>query len=191
MSVQAIVDKILKDAETQAEALRGQARQTKAEIEARTEAERTALRERAAHELEKQLAHRRAVLLSQATQANNQSIQAAKRDLVDRVFTEAFAALRDESSDRYVERFTALARHYDIDPEGLTAVVTAPHRTKEAETIVAALGWGSVPIQTDERIAAGLYVQGTQYGYDLTLAGLYAGARGALEIEVARILFSA
>lgn len=190
MSVQALVEKITHDAEERAAQIRADAQTKATAIEAETEQMRSERVERAATALEKEKAHRTAVRTSLAKQAGNQLVQQAKRTALDAAFDAAFEAVRNESSEAYVLRFTALAQSYNIDPATVRTIATAPERSDEMREIATALNLDPELIEADPTIRSGFTIDAGARAYDCSLDRLFAGRRADLEITVAQTLFA-
>lgn len=183
MSQNTLIEKIKQDAtaavaeikSTETAEVEGIQRETEAMIASLTKAHKVAL--------EKKLAQMELVAVSQAKQAGNIAIQAAKRTQIDSIFTEVQQALEGQSNEDYVAFFQKYVG--EIIPKGavLTTVEAPSARQDETKKVLNNLGLQG-EVVANAGIKAGLIVQAEDGVYDITLDRIMKERRAELEMVV-------
>jgi len=189
MALHDITQKILDDANAEAQRIRRDAKAQIKRIIADAEAQKKA-RERASdQETERIIAQRERAALSRARRGAQQAIAAAKRAAIDDVLARVRAAIVDADDARYAQFLT---RFIAAVPEGergaISAVRVPPQRRAVTQDVLAKTGI-TAPLTDDATIDAGVVLVGADADYDLTLARVLADRARELEAQITQKLF--
>lgn len=189
MSQNTLIEKIKQDAAVTVAEIKSTEKADVEAIQCETEAAIDNLRKTSSIALQKKQSHMELVAVSQAKQAGNIAIQAAKRNQIDAIFTEVRSELETQSDDAYIAFFQKYVG--EIIPKGVViTVVQAPSTRQEAtKKILANLGL-SAEVTTNTGIKSGLIVLAEDGIYDITLDRLMNEKRAELEMIVVNKVMS-
>lgn len=190
MSLQAIVEKIKIDAQSEVQAINAEAEHRLADTTQETNRQINDIKSVFATSFEKQKTQNEAVFQSLEKQRVNMFVQSTKRRLLDEVYKQAFEEVSNLSSSEYVEFFVKKYQTLVPSDVKIVSVLTSESRQTETVEISKALGW-SAPITIDSRLKGGCILVGSDFEFDLSIERLFAEMRFQTEIEIAQILFPA
>lgn len=183
MSENTLVQKITTDADAQVAQVQADADAQVAVIKRDTDSKIAALQTEAAVLLEKKKEHLELVHTSQAKQAGNIALQAAKRKHIDALFAEVFADCTTQSAEEYIAFYTAQAKAIIPPKATITAVQAPAAKETETQSILTALGI-SAPVTPTAAITAGLIFFAEDGVYDISFDRLFAEKRAELEMVI-------
>ncbi|MCS6936168.1 MAG: V-type ATP synthase subunit E [Candidatus Bipolaricaulota bacterium] len=198
MSAEKIVEKILSEAQAEAQALLEKARAQAQEIrqQAQLEAQRQA--EQILAQAREEAQNRRRAHLSQARLAARNAVLSARRAVLDRVFSEAQSRLQQMPTDEYrawlLQTIPQAVQTGDeeliLSPSDKQALGEAFLRELNAK--LAQMGKrGQLKFSSETReLGRGFVLKGRNVETNMTLNMLLKQAQEELEIDVARLLFS-
>ncbi|MCB9810805.1 MAG: hypothetical protein H6779_01110 [Candidatus Nomurabacteria bacterium] len=189
MSLNAITTKIKQDAEAEAESVLAQANEKVSVISKETDRLVSDIRAEVDSRLEKERSHKEAVVRSLEKQRASIALQTAKRQIIDKVFDQAFTELLTLSGSEYVDFM--VAKYKTLVPADMDIKDVLASKAKETETaeIIKTLGLKAT-VTVSDRLQAGCVFVGSDFEFDLSLENLFAQARAASEMEIANTLFS-
>ncbi len=188
MSSQAIVEKIRTDAETEAKEIITQAEAQVSQINQDTDKKISDIKAVLVADFQKKANQYEMVTRSLLKQKINLASQVNKRNLLNAVYDQALADLLSLTTVDYV---TVLTKRYQaILPKEIKVVEILAPENRQAETATIAKNLElSAPILATNRIKGGCILVGQDFEFDLSLEKLFAEARFASEIEMAKTLF--
>ncbi len=187
MALTELTDKILEDAKQQAEHIRSAAEDEVARIKREAETAHARMKEEHKAELARTLADNEARVTGSAEKEVKTQVDAAKRALVDQVFSEALASLRDLSDDDYAAFILPYFKELPRDAKG---TLTVPAVREDVSKKLAKDAELSLEIKTSNDFFGGFVFAAEDVEYTCTFETILAGKKEELEAEVARILFS-
>ena len=190
MSLQAIVEKIKIDAQSEVQAINAEAEQRLADVTQETNSQINDIKSIFATSFEKQKTQLEAVFQSLEIQRVNMVVQSTKRRLLDEVFKQDFEEVSKLSSPEYVEFFVKKYQTLVPSDVKIVSILTSESRQAETVEISKALGW-SAPITIGGGLKGGCILVGSDFEFDLSIERLFAEMRFQTEIEIAQILFPA
>ena len=190
MSLEAITQKIISDAEKQAESIHRETEREIRQIDNRLQAERQALEEKYREQTEAKLSQNRSRVLTGATAEIKKQLEVEKREAVNRVFRQAVAELNDLDQDQYIKLLKHLLA--DLKPEEVREATVRFPADRKNETKQAAddLGLFFERLETDHGIKGGVVISGQDFTYDLRFTTLIDNLQEQTEVEAAGILFN-
>lgn len=190
MSLQAIVEKIKIDAQSEVRAINAEAEQRLSDVTQETNRQINDIKSVFATSFEKQKTQLEAVFQSLEKQRVNMVVQSTKRRLLDEVYKQAFEEVSKLSSPEYVEFFVKKYQTLVPSDVKIVSILTSESRQAETVEISKALGW-SAPITIGGGLKGGCILVGSDFEFDLSIERLFAEMRFQTEIEIAQILFPA
>lgn len=188
MSLQAIIEKIKNDSETEANEILTEAEKRVSEIRQETDRKVGDIKAVFQSDFKKKSEHLENVTLSLEKQKVNLAIQVAKRQVLDEAFIEALSSVLALPSSEYV---SVLTEYYKkILPKDLTVLSVLSSESRQAESleILKALDL-SASVSVSNRLKGGLILIGSDFEFDLSVEKLFAEIRSNSEIEIAKTLF--
>lgn len=198
MSAEKIVEKILSDARTEAQAILEKARAQAQEIrhQAQIEAQRQA--EQILTQAREEAQSRRRAQISQAQLAARNAVLSARRAMLDRVFSEAQSRLEQMPAGEY--RAWLLQTIPQAVQTGDEELILSPSDQqalgeaflRELNSKLAQMGKrGQIKFANERReLGRGFVLKGRNVETNMTLRMLLKQAQEELEIDVARLLFA-
>ncbi len=197
MSAEKIVEKILSDAQAEAQRVLESARSQAAQIREQAEREAQRQRELILAQAQQEAQSRRRAQLAAATAAARNAVLAAKRAVLEKVFEQAAAKLAAMPAHEYKEWLVRLlVRAAETGDE---EVILSPGDrqtlgealVREANTHLAQHGKkGMLKLSLETRdLGRGFVLKGKNSETNVTLKTLLRRAQEELEIEVAQMLF--
>lgn len=178
-----LLEKIASETQTLVSSLKQQSAAEVADIEAQTKRMIAELRDAAAHTLTKKKQHIERVLLAKAEQAAIMQLQVAKRESVNKLFSQVEENLHAEPSAQYIDRYQAKIKAVLATGETVTLVQGPVGRETETAAIMAACGINASSVFTSG-ITSGVIVTTDAGVYDMSLDRLLTDVRPELEIKL-------
>ena len=194
MPVQAICDRILTDAKTEADRLRTRAKKTAAQIAANAKAEANQLVSDAVERSRRAGARKKKQQLAAAGLAARDRVIAAKQTIIDIAFTRAGELIEGVSEDRYIDMVAGLIAARAGGGEEVifdgTNPAVAKAAVEKANDALRADGREPVVLASNTRpIGKGFVLSAGRIEESFALRALLESEREELEANVARMIF--
>ncbi len=189
MSLQAIVEKIKIDAQSEVQAINAEAEHRLADVTQETNRQINDIKSVFATSFEKQKTQLEVVHKSLEKQRVNMAMQSTKRRVLDEVYKQAFEEISNLPSSEYVE---VLVKKYKVlvpNDAKIVSILTSENRQAETEEICKSLSW-SAPVTFSSKLKGGCILIGDDFEFDLSIERLFAEQRSESEIEIAATLFN-
>ncbi len=188
MSLQLILEKIKSEAQTEAQSIIARAESHCAEIEQETIRKKAEILASFKVSLDKQKTQHEIIIRSSEKQRINLDLQTKKRELLDKVYKEAFVQILNLPHTEYVQLL--LSKYQSQVPKDLkiTSILAPEARLAEINEVAKDLNWKAEVI-VSSKINSGCILVGSNFEYNLSIEHLFDEERSSSEIEVAQILF--
>ncbi|MBP9836716.1 MAG: hypothetical protein KBC78_02670 [Candidatus Pacebacteria bacterium] len=188
MSLQAIVEKIKVDTDTEIQSVFTEVAKRVAGIVQDTDQQIAEITASFASSVEKQKIQRETVMRSLEKQKANMAIQTTKRRLLDEVYSKALDEIYALSSVEYVAMLTDKYKTLVPKDVKVVSVLSPENRQSETAEISKILGW-SATISVNDKLKGGCVLVGENFEFDLSVESLFTEERTKSEIEIAQMLF--
>lgn len=188
MSLQAIVEKIKVDTETEIQSIFTEAEKRVAGIGEDTNQQITEIASSFVSNIEKQKIQRETVVRSLEKQKASMVIQATKRRLLDEVYSKALEEIYNLPSAEYVAILKDKYKTLVPEDVKVISVLSPENRQSETAEISKVLGW-SATISVNNKLKGGCILIGKDFEFDLSIESLFEEERIKSEIEIAQMLF--
>lgn len=187
MAISDLTDKILQDASESARDILTHA-QADASAIAKKADEETISNQKAFDATMKDLIARNKVkITTNAEQEAKMTVDAKKREALDAAFKAALDELKALPDPAYKELLISLMKTL---PEKCKGVLIVPTKRSKVTMIAAQEAQITLAVEESSELSSGFLIKGQTYDFDYSLEKIIEGKRDALEIEVARILFT-
>ncbi len=197
MSLDAIVDKILKDTREQASRIEGESRAKIQSIQSECEETVRALQETSSKRAERLAEDQRKRLLSMAELEIRKDVLAVKQEMIEKAFEKSISELLEGDEERYSALLKKLI--LDADPEGDEELILNQKDRKRIgdgfireinDILLKAHKKGELRLSRESRpIRGGVILRKGRKEVNCSVESIIYSKRNALEASVARILF--
>ncbi len=197
MSLDAIVDKILKDTREQASRIEGESRAKIQSIQSECEETVRALQETSSKRAERLAEDQRKRLLSMAELEIRKDVLAVKQEMIEKAFEKSISELLEGDEERYSALLKKLI--LDADPEGDEELILNQKDRKRIgdgfireinDILLKAHKKGELRLSRESRpIRGGVILRKGRKEVNCSVESIIYSKRDALEATVARILF--
>lgn len=189
MSITDIQNKIIADAEREAEHIAERANMEVNTISADTQVQKDALSKEHEIAVERASQHIEHTTLSEARQTAKRTLEKAQQDILDDVFTRALTTLIELPADEYEKLITTYLEAVPTDTEG---TVSFPEkREKETKSALKKCKHTKLDPAPSKDIAGGFIIDGTSAHYNYSFAQVVNEIRRTHTIDIAQRLFKA
>ncbi len=185
MSQNTLIEKIKEDAEKAVSEIKATVATKIANIQ--SEADKTIKSMVEVHEnlLQKRQDQIKLVAVSKAKQAGKISLQQAKRNQINKIFSEVAVGLSEQSSEKYVAFYSKCASSIVPKDVAVTSVQAPDNRESETKQILEKMSLeATVSVNSD--IKAGFILETVDGVYDVTLNRIMNEKKSELEMEVVK-----
>ncbi len=188
MSLQAIVEKIKTEAQTEAQKLLSVAEDNSLEIKEETQNQINEIKNNFQTILDKQKEKKRTIVHSLERQKLALAAQTVKRRLLDSVYYEALETIIKLPANEYIAIF--VGKYEKLVPKDVEIDLILAPEARQAETaeICKALNW-SAQVEVSLNLRGGCILKSKNFEYDLSIEKLFTDTRSNSEIEIAQLLF--
>ena len=187
MSITDITNKILDDASKEAELVIKNAEAKASEISNTTKTLKENIKKEYSRQLEKTLKENERRITSAAEQEVKLKIDNAKRTAVDNVFKTALSQLLSLKDEEYEDVVLSLFKKLPKETDG--KIIAPRERIDATENALKKAGL-KYKVETTTKIKGGFIFLGENFESSFVFEEMLRNKKSALEVEVARILFS-
>lgn len=187
MPIADITKKILDDASKEAAAIVNEAKDKAKNILETLETEKEILKKKNEEAVKKTLEENERRIISAAEQEVKMRINNYKRNLIDEVFNTALNKITKLPEKDYA---SFLKKILSTVPKNKTGKIFIPkERAGITKKILTECGFENKTVLTD-KFSAGIIIENDTFEYNLTFKNILADKKNALEVDVAKLLFS-
>ena len=178
-----LIQKITTEADAQVATIKAEAQAAVAEIQTETESVIQELQRDVEVRLQKKKDQQELVATAKANQAAKITVQSAKRESIDALFSAVESELLAETGAAYVARYTVRAQAVLPSEIEVVSVLAPADKREETKEILSALGI-TVGATESASVRAGLIITAKDGVYDVSFDRMMSEVRPSLEMEL-------